>query len=384
MKIVVLDANFIWTQRLFSACGKSTQVLLLKPREIRSFYREHGRFLSDAKPREREENVWDWRICCPPGWLFGLWPVTERLLGRRIQSFTGGEKCLLVACYPYYASLAARLRAPLIYYSMDDYADYWPKRSQETERLERAAVNRAHATICVSAYRQRLLQSRSANPDRIHHLPHGCSPEFMARAPLSKPLDFPSAFSSRAGLRRPVAGYVGALNARFDFAYLHTVAVNLPEISFVLGGDLPASTDGSDEWRQAFQRCRSLPNLHFIGRIDRADLGRTLQSFDVLLMIYAQTDFNTSCSPTKLWDYLGTSLPIVANNAVPELQIYHETIYLSQTPEEFSQNILAALESNNRGAERRLALAWDHTWDRQAERLQSILSSVRNASVTAT
>jgi hypothetical protein len=101
-------------------------------------------------------------------------------------------------------------------------------------------------------------------------------------------------------------------------------------------------------------------------------------------MIYAQTDFNTSCSPTKLWDYLGTSLPIVANNAVPELQIYHETIYLSQTPEEFSQNILAALESNNRGAERRLALAWDHTWDRQAERLQSVLSSARNASVTAT
>jgi len=381
MKIVVLDANFTWTQRLFSACGKSGEVLLLMPREIRSFYRENGRILGDSQPRHREHHVWDQRICFPPGWLFHLWPITERILARRVRSFIGRDESVLVACYPYYAGLAGRLRVPFVYYSMDDYADYWPGRREETERRERAAVDQAAATICVSAHRQELLRGRSAHPERVHYLSHGCSPELLVSKPLKKPLDSPPGFPG-AGLRRPVAGYVGALNERFDFAYLHEIATRLPEVTFILGGEPPESGVVSMESWRAYERCRSRANIHFIGRVERADLRALLQSFDVLLMIYARTDFNTSCSPAKFWEYLGTSLPIVANDAVPELRIHGDLLYLSQSPEEFSRNILTALTSGMRGAERRLALAWDHTWDRQAERLLSLPAFSENAGAT--
>jgi hypothetical protein len=40
-----------------------------------------------------------------------------------------------------------------------------------------------------------------------------------------------------------------------------------------------------------------------------------LNSFDVLLMSYSECNFNTNACPAKLWDYLGTLLPIVANTA---------------------------------------------------------------------
>jgi len=376
MKLIVLDANFFWTERLFMACTGFAEVLLVKPREIRAFYKENKTILGDSCPRMIAPRLWEMRMSCVPGWLFHLWPVTERLFARRLRPFVKSGKTLLVSCYPYYVGLAERLNIPLIYYSIDDYATYWPGRAHETQKLEYEAVRKSAATICVSKYRQNLLKKHAAKPDAVHHLPNGCSPEFMVSKPLDGPLKFPEPLAAHDNIRRPVAGYIGALNDRFDFDFLFEAAKKLPEVSFVLGGDLPCEKDGSKDWWRGVERCRSLLNIHFIGRVAHAQVGRRLQSFDVLLIVYSHNDFNLSSCPTKLWDYLGTSLPIVANDAVPELETCREYLYLSRSPEEFAKKILTALKSGGSNAEQRLALARDHTWERQAQRLQTILEHV--------
>ncbi|NEO94471.1 MAG: glycosyltransferase family 1 protein [Moorea sp. SIO3G5] len=192
----------------------------------------------------------------------------------------------------------------------------------------------------------------------------------MVEQPLLEPKPLPVELQSYS---RPIAGYIGALNYRFDFHYLAEVAKQIPDITIVLGGSLPQPNDGSAEWFQGVETVRSLSNIHFLGRITHERIGEYLQSFDVLLMSYYQCNFNLNACPMKLWDYMGTSLPIVANNVVPEVNLWSDIIFVSENPEEFARNIRFALANPDWKSQQRWEVAQDHTWKKQAQKLYHLL-----------
>lgn len=370
-KLVVLDANFYWTEQLFSAYSDFADILLLRPLDFRAFRKQYGSYFIDFQPQPLSPGVWEQRICFPPGWLFHYWPLTQRLLVSLIKRFQGSSSLVFVFNYPYYYSLLEKLKAYSIYYNIDDYRHYWPSRESQTPAVEKLAVARADLTLCVAHYRYEYL--RKECPTKAHqiiHLPHGCSPEFMVDNPLclSEPL-----LANFQGYSRPLAGYIGALTYRFDFNYLARVAEKLPDVTIILGGNIPQQTDGSAEWWQGVEAVRKLPNVHFIGRVPHKQLGQYLQSFDVLLMPYSLCNFNINACPTKLWDYMGTSLPIVANNVVPEVNLWRNVILVSENSDEFVKNIRFALTNRSWRSQERWEIAQDNTWARQAQKLYCML-----------
>ncbi len=371
--LAVLDAHYFWTRELFTQCREQFDVLLLKPRDFRAQRRELGRWSLQLSAKPLSEGVWEMNLPMPPGWLFGGWGITQRVLAMLIKRFAAGRPLVLASCYPFYLGLEDRLQCPLIYYSIDDYHDYWPRREKQTEELERRIVAKADCCVCVAEYRTKLFQSWIPQGDRekIMHLPHGCSPAFMVEKPLLAPLDLPQNLNNH---RRPIGGYVGALNNRFDFAFLSEVATLRPNVTFLLGGDPPKESEGSAEWYQGVQAARQLPNVHFIGRVPHGDIGRHLQSFDVLLMCYSESRFNTSACPMKLWDYMGTSRPVVANAAVPEVLLWESVIRVVLNPEGFAGELDAALVDTAWKASERLAIARENSWKRQGEKLLDFLS----------
>lgn len=119
--VVVLDANFSWTRNLFSPLAEVADVLLLYPKDFRAYKKEYGHYKSDWSAVPVSPGIWQQRICCPPGWLFAYWPLTEFLLARLIRKFVGNRPVVLAFAYPYYRGLAKRLSSPSVYYVMDAY-----------------------------------------------------------------------------------------------------------------------------------------------------------------------------------------------------------------------------------------------------------------------
>ncbi|MCA9239966.1 MAG: glycosyltransferase, partial [Planctomycetales bacterium] len=357
MKLAVVDANAYWTEQLYSQCARFAEVLLVKPRDFRAHRAQTGSLRSDGGPIEKGARLWEQRLAMPPGWMVTLWPLAERRLSRVIRRFAGGESLVLVITYPQYRGLLKSLHPVLgVYYNCDDYRDHWKRYRQQVPRWEKETVETADATICIAKHRaNRLSQDHPDASGRIHHLPIGVTPEFLADpAPHAGPTDPPA---------RATAGYIGALNYRFDFGLVAESAARLPHVQFVLGGQV--QEDGDPAWRRGLRRARNTPNIQFIGWVKHESLSRELAAFDVLLMPYSHCNFNTNACPAKLWDYLSTGKPIVANDANPETLMFREVVHVGDTPTAFAAAIRHALEHPDEPArERRLEIAREHTWEK--------------------
>jgi glycosyltransferase involved in cell wall biosynthesis len=373
LKIVVLDGNFYCTKQLFCQLSDVADILLLNPQYAQHFYKIHGHYSVDLRSRQIDDYVWQQDICLPKGWINCFWPLSEAVLILAIKGFCDAENSILVSSYPQYATIAKKLKMSSIYYNFDDYSYHFPKHMGKINHLEVAAVKQADLTICTALHRAKHLQTNIPEKSaQIHHLPNGCSPQFMVDAVLSSPKVLPV---DLPGVKHPIAGYIGTLSNGFDFDYLHKVAINMPEVTFLLGGSLPqASEAGSVEWWQGYLQAKTLPNIHFLGYIPHEQISNFMQSFDVLLMCYSVSKFNQSICPTKLWDYMGTSRPIVSNNVVPEVNLWQDVILVANNPDEYREHIYRALKEPLWKAEQRLKIAHQHTWSNLGLKLRHIMT----------
>jgi glycosyltransferase involved in cell wall biosynthesis len=374
MKVAVLDANAFWTEQLFRQCGRFADVLLLKPRDFRMHRQLCRTWRSDLKPQGVEHRVWEQYFSMPPGWMFALWPLACRKFQRAIQRFAGSEPLTLVLTYPQYRSLSGAINlATSVYYNLDDYCDNWSGHDANVPRWEAEIVEMADLTICIADYRARMLREQHpSRASRIHHLPLGCTPEFMAESGKQRERSVPEVLQRIPGAK---ALYIGALNWRFDYEFLAQVAERLPQVNFILGGKLPTSEDGDTKWREGLERTMRRPNVHFIGWIEHACLGDYLNAADFLFMCYSECRFNTNACPAKLWDYLGTGLPVVANAANPETLLCRNVIHIGGTPDEFVTAVGGVLAGERAGLrEKRLQIAHAHRWEKLADRLRALLA----------
>ncbi|NEO96282.1 MAG: hypothetical protein F6K56_41555, partial [Moorea sp. SIO3G5] len=192
LKLVVLDANFYWTEQLFSAFRDYADILLLRPVDFRAFKNRYGSYFVDLKPKQIIEGVWEQRICFIPGWLFHYWFLTESFFTYLIRKFQGNNPLIFIFNYPYYYTLAKKLKAYSIYYNIDDYRHYWIGREVQTIETEKLAVDSANLTLCTAKYRASYLKKQcSLKANQIVHLPHGCSPKLMVEQPLLEPKPLP-------------------------------------------------------------------------------------------------------------------------------------------------------------------------------------------------
>ncbi len=376
MKLVVLDANAYWTEQLFARCPFADQVLLMKPREMRAHWQTHGQLWGDGRPRPDGDGIYEQRFSLPPGWMFYGWPLTRKWLARSVREFVGAEPYVLVLCFPQYRSILSELAPDLtVYYNYDDYRDNWPEYADWLATAERKMVRAADCTICIARRRTQVLGE--AVPSRatdIHHVPIGCTPEFIAESPeAARSSSPPSALQDLLSGDGIIAGYVGTLGYRFDHAYLADVAERRRDVTFVLGGTEPDASDASSDWWPGYRRLKQQPNAHFIGWVPHDELGSYLTSFDVLLMLYAPCRFNRNACPAKLWDYLGTSRPIVANDVVPEVALWDDLVYVRDTATEFVRALDEAMTENNALPVRRLQIARRHTYSELGRRTAALL-----------
>lgn len=244
----------------------------------------------------------------------------------------------------------------LVYYCVDEYAQFQGFDVEAIGASERDLLNRADVVITSS---QALYGAKRALHPNVHLVRHGVDVEHFSRA-LKPHLERPEEVS---GLSGPIIGFFGLLHHWIDMELIADVARRLPQAQFVLIGQVFANANG----------LRSLPNVHLLGRRPYSDLPAYCASFDVAILPFKQNEFTRYINPIKLREYLAAGLPVVST-PIPEAEIFVPEVTLAADAESFAQACQEAIaRSSLEQRIRRSGTMTNQTWDAVVDRLGTIV-----------
>jgi uncharacterized SAM-binding protein YcdF (DUF218 family)/glycosyltransferase involved in cell wall biosynthesis len=248
-----------------------------------------------------------------------------------------------------------------IYYCIDDLASSSPgarKIVSSEERLFRQAD-------LVFVTSERLRERAARFSSRVHLFPFGVNLErFHAVRESSDP-----APADVQSLARPVVGYVGGLHQWVDQALVAAVASRLPDVSFAIVG--PAQTDVS-----VLEAC---PNVRLFGQRSHEDVPRYVKSFDVGIVPYRLAEYTANVYPTKLNEYLGMGIPVVATD-LPEIRRFNsdhgQIVEVAAHADAFAAGIRHALrDSTASDRQRRIAVAQENSWQSRLAAMERLIDN---------
>jgi glycosyltransferase involved in cell wall biosynthesis len=266
--------------------------------------------------RHVETNVYVWSPPALPfhgvaaARRFNAWLIP--LMIRRVMRRLGMSDAVIWTYMPNAIDVVERLpKRAVIYHCIDDYGEFTDVPKAAFEAMEQRMLRRADLTV-VSA--RKLEELRAPYARRTAYVPHGVNLEEFQRA-----LEHDAALPDIDGLPRPIAGFVGRIADWIDLDLVARCARAMPDWSFVFVG--PSIVDLSPY--------EQVPNMHFLGQKDHAQVPNYIRRFDVALMPFAANEVAASVNPLKMYEYLAVGVPVVT---VPmqEVEDYRQWITIAE------------------------------------------------------
>lgn len=171
------------------------------------------------------------------------------------------------------------------------------------------------------------------------------------------------------GLRtgRPIVGYLGTVDWRFDATHVEVAAEALPEVTFAIVGRV------NRDQETKVRRLRELPNVVFTGPVSLESGFLCLRSFNVGIISFIPSPMNDAINPVKMYSYLADGLPVVST------WIYecrrNPFVVAAKNPVEFAEAIRCALNENSPALQQaRRDYAAVNTWNQRADEAIGVLS----------
>ncbi|MCS4054634.1 glycosyltransferase [Salinibacter ruber] len=269
------------------------------------------------------------------------------------------EAPFVVVTYPYIAPWVREVpRDRLVYYNLDAYRLYRPKRAEWIRKREDELIERAGLTVCLAQTQVEALKNR--HPDhtsRIEHFPLGVLDSFLNPCPERDP-------------DPKTVGYVGNLTGRVDWELVRSVATECSDLRFIFAGGLDDSETGEEnsEWRRHRTAAFRLPNVEHLGQIPQEEVTDVYWNSAVNWIPYdSEHPFNWASCPTKIMDGIASGRPVISTD-VPECRLYPEWITIVDTPMEAASALRAASQkTENHNSQSQVAFARQHTWKQRAD-----------------
>jgi glycosyltransferase involved in cell wall biosynthesis len=257
-----------------------------------------------------------------------------------------------------------------LYHVVDEYTAY-SGQSAETRRsledMEKRMMAQVDGVVVVS---KKLEQAKRLYNPNTYLVPNGVDYALYSRA-LANPC-LPERLQA---IRPPRVGYSGLIGDKLDLEMLRSLALENPEWSLVLLGEARVV-----EQVEVWQALRALPNVHYLGMIDPAEVPDYLKGFDVGLMPYHQNRHAEHINPLKLYDYLAAGIAVAALD-IPAARDFTPYLHIARGPQQFVEAVRLALADRHPERDRqRRAIAAQHTWEARAEQISQIIKACRAAS----
>ena len=198
-----------------------------------------------------------------------------------------------------------------------------------------------------------------------YYIGQGCEVEEFAQKPNGIPLDIQA-------IQKPIIGYCGALlSLRLDIILLQSIAQKRPDWSLVLIGP------EDDDFKKS--ALHQLPNVHFLGHKEPAELPAYVHQFDVCLNPQVVNQMTIGNYPRKIDEYLAAGKPTVAT-ATPAMNEFKGVTYLCNNEEEYIAAIEEGLATKDDAAAiaARIAVARSHTWYHSVLRMYDAINKHLN------
>jgi len=252
----------------------------------------------------------------------------------------------------------------ILYHVSDLFGDcsYISNRQLQRQREEKIS-QRSDILICVS---ERLYEIKAAQRDNVFYLPHGVDFDLFRRE--SEQRDFIERLTeSILGKKatHPIAGYFGTMTQHNDIELLLHCARKLPDVSFVLAGQI---TSGD------YSKLGQLPNVFLLGRLPYEQIPKLCAGFDVCMLQWKMGEWIRCCNPLKLLEYMASGRPTVSVAIDEVIEKYSELVSVAHSKEEFCDAIRWELENDNEDRiQKRIEIAHQHSWDSHVEKISQMI-----------
>lgn len=170
-----------------------------------------------------------------------------------------------------------------------------------------------------------------------------------------------------AGIQGKIIGYIGNICLRQDYDLIYKLATTFTSETLVLVG--PRNDRAYHHYE--FEK---LPNVIFTGPKKLEQLPEYLAYMDVTIMPFKVNNLTKSIYPLKLNEYLAAGKPVVTTRFSPDLIPFQDCIYVSNTHDEFLENIRIALKDESPELiNRRIALAAANSWSNRVDQFWEIV-----------
>jgi uncharacterized SAM-binding protein YcdF (DUF218 family) len=257
-----------------------------------------------------------------------------------------------------------------IYYCIADF-EQLVSNPKKVRRTEQAVIERCDLVFAQGKALEE--KCRRWNP-HVHVFPFGVKLEAFERdGDASR--DVPDDMRQ---IPRPIIGYIGGLHRHVDFKLLEFIVQQRREWSLALVG--PIQTDVS-----AINGSR---NVFFLGQKPFSQLPQYINTFDVAIVPYVQSEYTKTVYPTKLNEYHALGKPVVSTS-LPEVMAFNKQygplIHVAKDYEQFLDHLDHVLQHDDVGLiDRRMAVAREHAWDRRIEEMSRLIAErIQQKSATA-
>lgn len=258
---------------------------------------------------------------------------------------------VLVAC-PAACDVAVRLKkSKLIYQRTDRFEEAEGIDVDTIVKYDRKLKANSDLTIYVN---QKLFDEEHSKCKKAFFLDHGVDFETFVSAEKS-----PIIPHDLADIPRPIAGYFGAISSHsVDIALCKKIADILPGISFVYVGTA----------YEDYPKLVAMENVWLLGQKDYEQIPNYGKCFDVAILPWVKNRWTEAANPIKVKEYLALGKPFVTTPVFTQIQEYLDVAYVADTPEEFAQCIVKALnENNSKHIIARRKKVQNDSWDSKAQ-----------------
>jgi len=168
-------------------------------------------------------------------------------------------------------------------------------------------------------------------------------------------------------LTKPIIGYVGTVQERFDAELLEFIAKENKDKSIVIIGPI---------WLTEIKnKLSKYSNIFLLGRKSYQEIPMYLQQFDVGIIPHKIDKFVKSTNPMKMYEYLACGKPIVSTSG-SGIEVFKESIYITNDYREFNHFIQETLRDNNQKLiNERLDIIKEHSWLKRTEKMLEIIKN---------